>query len=759
MNEPSLYLKQFINQTKQSIFLTGKAGTGKTTLLNEIVKTTYKQTVVVAPTGIAALNAGGVTIHSFFQLPFACFVPEFGSFQQVSDRFKIETKDSLLRHFTMNKKRITLIRNLELLIIDEVSMLRADLLDAIDWSLRNIRKTNKPFGGIQVLFIGDLLQLPPVVKNEEWSVLKQHYHGMYFFHAKVIQESQPLYIELDKIYRQEDQDFIEILNNLRHNRITENDRKVLNEHLLTDESFDKKGYITLTTHNYKADELNSTELTKIKNRSFIFKAEVKGDFPAHIYPIEEQLELKLGAQIMFVKNDISAEKNYFNGKMGFISAISERELSVNFPEENKTIEVEKYEWENIKYNVDSNSGEIQEEIIGTFVQYPIKLAWAITVHKSQGLTFDKAILDISEAFAAGQAYVALSRLRSLKGLVLLKPIQQHSLATDQQVMNYAQLKASNELLEQELNVQTKQFLLEKLQEVFDWHQLTAAWRSHASSYLSAGSKSEKFKLIDWVGHQEHKIAQLAEPAQKFQQQLQRLFAQHKLDLNFVKERIHAAFNYFYKPLDEVYFSLLKTMDLIKKKPKIKAYMEEVMVLDELQLEVILNLKKMLIFLDKLIEKGVIDKQVLWNEEITKYRITKMALAIHENRQTKSSFDFDEELEEDEEELIVVKSSKKKKEKTKFSTYEQTLVLIHEGKTVPEIAKIRLLGESTIYNHLAKLIQEEKIQLNHLFSDEKIEELAQVFQTFENESISAIKEKNGDRFSWDELKLFKASLIV
>jgi hypothetical protein len=222
----------------------------------------------VAPTGIAALNAGGVTIHSFFQLPFACFVPEFGSFQQVSDRFKIETKDSLLRHFTMNKKRITLIRNLELLIIDEVSMLRADLLDAIDWSLRNIRKTNKPFGGIQVLFIGDLLQLPPVVKNEEWSVLKQHYQGMYFFHAKVIQESQPLYIELDKIYRQEDQDFIEILNNLRHNKITENDRKVLNEHLLTDESFDKRGYITLTTHNYKADELNSTELKRLKINHF-----------------------------------------------------------------------------------------------------------------------------------------------------------------------------------------------------------------------------------------------------------------------------------------------------------------------------------------------------------------------------------------------------------------------------------------------------------------------------------------------------------
>lgn len=759
MNEAGQYLKQFINKTNLSIFLTGKAGTGKTTLLDEIVKTTYKQVVVVAPTGIAALNAGGVTIHSFFQLPFACFVPEFGSFQQVSDRFKIETKDSLLRHFTINKKRITLIRNLELLIIDEVSMLRSDLLDAIDWSLRNIRKTNKPFGGVQVLFVGDLLQLPPVVKNEEWSVLKKYYQGMYFFHAKVIQESQPLYIELDKIYRQDDQEFIKILNNLRHNKITEDDRKVLNKHLLTDESSDKKGYITLTTHNYKADELNKTELGKIKAKSFVFKAEVKGDFPAHIYPIEEQLELKLGAQIMFVKNDISAEKNYYNGKMGFISAISERELVVHFPEESKTIEVEKYEWENIKYKVDSNSGEIQEETIGTFVQYPIKLAWAVTVHKSQGLTFEKAILDISEAFAAGQAYVALSRLRSLRGLVLLKPIQLNSLTTDWQVVNYAQQKASKELLEQELDVQSKQFLLEKLQEVFNWHPLTAAWRSHASSYLGAGNKSEKFKLIDWVSRQEHKIAQLAEPTRKFQQQLQRLFAQDKLDLSFVKERVHAAFNYFYKPLDEVYFSLLKTMDSLKKKPKIKAYMEELMTLDEVQLEVILNLKKILLFLDKFIEKGIIDKQVLWNEEITKYRITKVALAIHENRQTKSSFDFDEETEGDKEELLVTKSKKKKNEKTKISTFEQTLAMINEGKTVPEIAQIRLLGESTIYNHLAKLVQEEKIRLNLLFSEEKIEELAQVFQKFENESVSVIKEKTGDRFSWDELKLFRASLII
>ena len=336
MDEASTYIKQFINQTNQSIFLTGKAGTGKTT-------------VVVAPTGIAALNAGGVTIHSFFQLPFASFIPEFGSFQQVSERFKIETRDTLKRHFQMNKKRISLIKNLELLIIDEVSMLRADILDAIDWTLRIIRKTNSAFGGIQVLFIGDLMQLPPVIKNEEWNVLKNHYQGIFFFNAKVILENPPLYIELDKIYRQEDQDFIQILNNLRNNKITEKDKEILNEHLIKSQTIDIKGYITLTTHNVKAEELNATELSKINEKSFFYKAEIKGDFPPHIYPLEEQMELKLGAQIMFIKNDLSADKNFYNGKMGFISSVSDYELFVHFPDESKTIEVDKYEWENSLY--------------------------------------------------------------------------------------------------------------------------------------------------------------------------------------------------------------------------------------------------------------------------------------------------------------------------------------------------------------------------------------------------------------------------
>ncbi|MDP2161969.1 MAG: PIF1 family DEAD/DEAH box helicase, partial [Flavobacterium sp.] len=415
---------RFVNQTNQSIFLTGKAGTGKTTLLHHIIQTTHKNTVVVAPTGIAALNAGGVTIHSQFQLPFGGFIPEYTHASNDSDNQKFETKNTLVKHFRMSGQKKAVIQNMELLIIDEVSMLRADLLDAIDFTLRKIRKKDYPFGGVQVLFIGDLLQLPPVVKNDEWRVLRNYYKGIFFFNAKVIQEQPPLYIELTKIYRQSDEKFIAVLNNLRNNSISKEDVQILNEFVKP--NFDikaNKGYITLTTHNAKADAINSDSLEDLPGECFRYKPEIVDDFPEKIYPVEEILQLKVGAQIMFIKNDLSFEKNYFNGKMGFIKSLSEGEILVHFPEENKTIAVEKYEWKNIRYSVNEMTKEIQEDVLGTFVHYPIKLAWAITVHKSQGLTFDKAVLDVSQVFVPGQAYVALSRLRSLQGLILLSPIQ------------------------------------------------------------------------------------------------------------------------------------------------------------------------------------------------------------------------------------------------------------------------------------------------------------------------------------------------
>ncbi len=427
-NEVAEFVERFINQTNRSIFLTGKAGTGKTTLLKKIVSSTYKQTVIVAPTGIAALNAGGVTIHSFFQLPFGGFIPDFKVEAQFSDHVKLETKSTLMRHFKMNASRRAVLRNLELLIIDEVSMLRADVLDSIDWTLRNVRKINKPFGGVQVLYIGDLLQLPPVIKPQEWSFLRDYYQGIYFFNAHVVHESPPLYIELEKVYRQKDQLFLDILNNLRNNKVTAEDVAHLNNYVQPNfDATKQEDYITLTTHNRDADRINQEALDRLKTNELKYHAEVTGTFPDHLFPIEEELKLKIGAQVMFIKNDISSDKVFYNGKMGKVVALEEDEIKVNFPAEKKTITVDKYEWNNIQYSIDPSTGEVEEKVLGTFVHYPLKLAWAITVHKSQGLTFDKAVLDVSKVFVPGQAYVALSRLRSLEGVVLLRPIRMGSI--------------------------------------------------------------------------------------------------------------------------------------------------------------------------------------------------------------------------------------------------------------------------------------------------------------------------------------------
>ncbi|HEX8269241.1 MAG TPA: AAA family ATPase, partial [Flavobacterium sp.] len=362
ITEAAHYTLRFINQTNRSIFLTGKAGTGKTTLLKEIIRTTHKNTVVVAPTGIAALNAGGVTIHSMFQLPFAAFVPASNVPVRFSETVKFETRDTLKRHFKMSGLKKAVIRNMELLVIDEVSMLRADLLDAIDFMMQTIRKDPQPFGGVQVLFIGDLLQLPPVVRNEEWTTLRNYYKGIFFFHSHAVQRNPPLYIELSTIFRQKDSDFISILNNLRNNKVSADDLKVLNKFVRPDFDFkNKPGYITLTTHNAKADTMNAQSLADLAGEIFTYKPEIVDDFPNKIFPVEEELQLKIGAQVMFVKNDLSPDKSYFNGKTGIIKSLSEREILVNFPEENKTIEVERYEWQNIRYYVDQNTKEIAEE--------------------------------------------------------------------------------------------------------------------------------------------------------------------------------------------------------------------------------------------------------------------------------------------------------------------------------------------------------------------------------------------------------------
>ncbi|MGC6434515.1 MAG: helix-turn-helix domain-containing protein [Crocinitomicaceae bacterium] len=750
--DPSIFTEKFINQTDYPVFLTGKAGTGKTTLLKKIIQTTHKQTIIVAPTGIAALNAGGVTIHSFFQLPFSSFIPDFINGNIGNESVNFESKSTLTKHFKMNATRKALIQNLELLIIDEVSMLRADLLDAIDWMLRNVRKSNEAFGGVQVLFIGDLLQLPPVVKQDEWQVLSKYYRGSFFFNAKVIEEKFPIFIELEKIYRQDDDSFISFLNDLRNNQLTNDHVLKLNQYVKNEGTFEQEGYVTLTTHNYKADNINQKELQKIEGKSYFFEAEITGEFPPHMYPIDANLEFKKDAQIMFIKNDIvSSDKQYYNGKMGVIKEISSNEIMVYFKEEDKTIEVSKYEWNNVKYVQNNESGEIEEEVVGTFVQYPIKLAWAITIHKSQGLTFEKAILDVSNVFAPGQAYVAFSRLKSLDGLILTESLRLNGMTNDETVVHFQQNKLNQSQLDIALKNTSKTYLYNLLKETFDWYDMQQAWIKHELEYKHATSKSEKGKLKSWIHHQNQMIATTMDPAKKFINQLTQIISRQEVDYLFLKERVDAAYNYFFKQFDSVYYAVLKQIYQLKKQKKTRQLVKELEELSDLLLKVILQLKRVKTYIESVSLGLEISKERIWNEEVKHYKITKAALIKQESRENVSFFD-EPDIDLDDETEIIEKSKKEKK----LSTYEQTLVMFENGKTVEEIAKLRQLTTNTIYNHLAKLIKDEKIELNQVLSEEKISELVTYFEGYQEESLTPLKEKLGDKVTWDELKLYRAS---
>jgi uncharacterized protein YpbB/plastocyanin len=755
VQSPADFTERFINQTNHSVFLTGKAGTGKTTLLKKIIDSTHKNTVVIAPTGIAALNAGGVTIHSFFQMPFAAFIPDFGQPPFVGQRTQFNTKTTLQQHFNMNKKRKSIFLKLELLIIDEVSMLRADLLDAMDFMLRKIRRNDTPFGGVQVLFIGDLMQLPPIVKREEKGTLDKYYNGSFFFHSKVIQEQPPLYIELEKIYRQNDPEFIELLNNLRNNQISDENVTLLNQYVKPDfNATQHEGFITLTTHNAKADEINDKALAALSGKSRNYDAQVTKKFPDHMFPIPKTMELKVGAQVMFIKNDMAHEKRYYNGKIGRVTELSSDEIRVTFPEEKLTISVEPYEWENVKFTLDEQSGEIKEEVIGTFVHFPLKLAWAITVHKSQGLTFEKAVLDLSKVFAPGQAYVGLSRLVSLKGLVLTSPIRLNGLKNDQHVVNYAKNKADEKLLTRSLEIGTVMYLQNRLQKTFNWDAMVSRWLALEAGHKTAGPRSEMAKNKVWFENQVNALMSTLEPSRKFRSQLVKICQPDQMDIDVLYERYEAAYNYFIKTLEPVFKSNIKQLILLGKKSSVKQYSEDLGELDDLLTDVIVDLKKSRKLVENLYNGKELSKENIWDDQIRNFKIAKIQVVKDEIRRENPEIQGIDDFT-----LVKTTAKKKDKDKTpKVSTFDKTLTLFEKGRSIQEIADERVLKEETIYNHLSRLIKDEKLEIDAVLDQEKIELLKEKLGKEIEGTLSEAKEKVGKSISWEELKVYQASIL-
>jgi GTPase SAR1 family protein len=535
----------FIQYTNRSVFLTGKAGTGKTTFLKYIKSHSVKQTAVLAPTGVAAINAGGVTIHSFFQLPFSPFIPGSKGFK--GDNEGVIDKHGLLDRIRLTGDRKKILQQLELLIIDEISMVRCDVLDAIDTVLQHFRnRQNEPFGGVQVLLIGDMYQLPPVVKEEEWQLLCPYYSSPYFFDSQVIQLQSPVYIELDKIYRQSDHHFISVLNKVRNNELDEEAYHLLNRQYQPQFRPDKKeGYITLTTHNHKADSINAGELAKLNHRSFTFKASVTGDFNEKSYPADETLQLKVGAQVMFIKNDVEKIRRYFNGKIGIIDKIEEDKIFVLCNGETVSIEVKKEVWKNIRYSLDKKTQQLEEDEIGSFTQYPLRLAWAITIHKSQGLTFEKAVIDAGTAFAPGQVYVALSRCTSLQGIVLSSQITKASLFSDEHITHFSDSRVPaqlpKELMKDKYHYQSKVLI-----DLFDFTQclkICSDLKRGVEEHLSSFNK----ETLPWIEEIGSHLSGLQEVGKKFQQQLLQLLQQQEVlpeHNGVLQERVKAAARYF-----------------------------------------------------------------------------------------------------------------------------------------------------------------------------------------------------------------------
>ena len=717
----------FVENTGRSIFLTGKAGTGKTTFLKMVVERSRKRPIVVAPTGVAAINAGGVTIHSFFQLPFSPFVP--GA--------KVESK------FDFGREKRKIIASIDLLIIDEISMVRADLLDAIDAVLRRFRDHYQPFGGVQLLMIGDLAQLTPVVTPEDEQVLKPYYDTPYFFGSKALQQIDYVTIQLEQVYRQQDMSFVEVLNQIRSGHPSQealdrlNSRVVANSQLSTFNS-QQNHAIRLTTHNHLANFYNESELQKLPGRSFMFRAEVKGTFPDYSYPTAETLVLKQGAQVMFIKNDPSADHRFYNGRIGRVTAISDKGLSVFCEGDDEAIEVEPMEWENTHYTLNEQSREIEAEVQGTFRQLPLRLAWAITIHKSQGLTFDRAIIDANQSFAPGQVYVALSRCRTLEGLQLVSPLQQRAIINDEAVDAYiSQQESEAQRSIGQLPLLKQEYERYLLLQLFDFRPLLYQQESMVRIFTEFFYHSQaSLKQL----HDQAFIdlrQKVVEVASKWQQKIQTMPIEQLRNADFL-ERVRRSASYFADTLHDI---LAKPLALTAK--------------------VETNNKQAARRLANLLP----DERQTWLSR--RYLLTKMAeqgytVSTYLKEKQMSMLDaLDAEAPRRNGGKASAKGKKKAKgpqapKEPKPKTWEVSLALYRQGMKLEEIARERSLTQGTVMSHLARYLATGEVAIDDLVPPDHQRDIAAVIQRIGTaEGTTAIKELCPPDITYDEIRLMLA----
>ncbi|OCK43825.1 helicase [Tenacibaculum soleae] len=790
---------QFIEKTDRNLFITGKAGTGKTTFLHKIKNESLKRLVIVAPTGVAAINAKGVTIHSFFQMPFGPILPN-----------QLTNNSNQQRKF--NKTKIDIIRSLDLVIIDEISMVRADLLDGIDQVLRKYKNRNKVFGGAQVLMIGDLQQLSPVVKPNEWSLLQQHYNSVYFFSSKAFQESNTLSIELKKIYRQDNEEFITILNEIRNDSLSEKSASILNKRYNpTFEPKKNEGYITLTTHNKRADTINTSELKKLKKKSVFFKADVSGKFNENAYPNNEKLELKEGAQVMFIKNDSSPEKRYFNGKIGKITLIDEDTIYVKCPNDDDEIETTKETWENINYSINEETKEIKEDITGSFSQIPLRLAWAITIHKSQGLTFEKAIIDAEASFAHGQTYVALSRCTSLEGIVLKTQISSSSIINDRTIDSFTKNVSENEPDENVLSFSEKKYQLNLIAELFDFNSFLYPTTRAIDLYYKNKTSLNGIMINHLEMIKDNGIIPLLRVANSFKIQLLQLSENADLveDNEAINDRFLKAIDYFTKQTEEF---IKKPLSGVSFSTDNKALQKDL----EKQIYALQDLVTIKLFCFLKMKNGFEVKDylkvradaVLQNvvkpskKKINSSRDPVLAISLRELRDEihkkekiphfqiftqKTLYAICDAVPKTAQQLLKVEGmgkirvqkyggrildtisnyikkqgindTKKVVKEDKIPTRQITFNLFKEGFSAKEIASKRGLTINTIESHLASFIPEGDIDVLEIIPLKRYNKIVKAVENIEFKSLTDLKEKVAKDYSYMELRMVLMSLEI